>query len=273
MNASRELDVAIKLARAAGLLVSKELGKADQVDYKASVNLVTDVDRQAENLIIAGLRESFPNDAIVAEESAGEKSNTSRVWYIDPIDGTTNFVHGLPHCSVSIAMAEDGEMQRAVVYDPCKDELFHAERNAGAFLNGQPIRPSERDLLGESLWVTGFPYDRRSHLKFYLSYFEAFIVNARDVRRFGSAALDLCYVAAGRFDGFWEWKLSPWDTAAGWLIVEEAGGRVSNFAGARYDPWGPQILATNGKLHRSAMDLLATLPDAPLPKPSDREPR
>jgi myo-inositol-1(or 4)-monophosphatase len=151
----------------------------------------------------------------------------------------------------------------AVVNDPFREEMFEAERGHGASVNGRPLRVSAIEALGDALLVTGFPYDRREYLGFYLAYLEAFLETAIDVRRFGSAALDLCYVAAGRFDGFWEWKLQPWDTAAGWLIVMEAGGRISDFSGAAFDPWGPQILATNGRIHEAALGVLRGLEREP----------
>ena len=258
-----ELEVARRLALDAGKLVRASIGGAKRVDRKSPINLVTEVDHACERLIVDGLREAFPDHAIVAEESSTAVPGPGPCWYVDPIDGTTNFVHDFPHCAVSIGFALDGRIQAAVVLDPCKEEMFEAERGQGARLGGAPIGVSRMRTLEESLLVTGFPYDRRAHSSFYLSYFEAFIHAAQDVRRLGSASLDLCYVAAGRFDGFWEWKLHPWDTAAGWLIVEEAGGRVTDFDGERYDPWLPRILATNGRIHDEAVAVLGTLPAAP----------
>lgn len=260
---STELEVARRLALAAGELVRDGLGGATRVDHKSPVDLVTEIDHAAEALIIEGLREAFPDDPVVAEETEASRKHADRCWYVDPLDGTINFVHGLPHCSVSIGLAEHGRMSVAVVNDPCKNELFEAERGTPSTLNGESIAASATENLGESLLVTGLPYDRRDHLDFYLSYMEAFLHTAQDVRRFGSAALDLCYVAAGRFDGFWEWNLKPWDTAAGWLIVEQAGGRVSDFDASAYDPWMPRILATNGRVHEQALAVLAPLPTSP----------
>jgi myo-inositol-1(or 4)-monophosphatase len=259
---SAALDLARRLAREAGVLIRDALGRPQSVTEKSPVNLVTEVDRACEDLILAGIKAARPTDSIVAEETAPAKA-AGPCWYIDPIDGTTNFVHGLPHCAVSIAFAREGRIEAAVVHDPCKDETFEAARGLGATLNGQRIDVSKQLALSHSLLVTGFPYDRREHSAFYLGYFETFIHRAQDVRRFGSASLDLCYVAAGRFDGFWEWKLHPWDTAAGWLIVEEAGGRVTDFDGTSYDPWLPRILATNGAIHDEAVAVLKSLPQAP----------
>jgi myo-inositol-1(or 4)-monophosphatase len=248
-NVPQPLQIARELALKAGALVRDGLGRAEQVDRKSPVNLVTEIDHACEALILSGIRDARPGDAIVAEESADGSRPAGACWYVDPVDGTTNFVHGLPHCAVSIAFAEQGRIQAAVVNDPCKGEIFEAERGGGARLNGKPLRVSETRHLSDALLVTGFPYDRRAHAQFYLGYFEHFLHAAQDVRRFGSASLDLCYVAAGRFDGFWEWKLHPWDTAAGWLIVEEAGGRVTDFDGSAYDPWLPRIAATNAYIH------------------------
>lgn len=235
------------------------------MERKSAVDLVTEIDRAAEDIVVRGLAAAFPDHDIVAEESSPRPADGSRrCWYVDPLDGTTNFVHGLPHCAVSLAMAEpDGTVAAAVVFDPFKDEMFTATRGGGAMLNDEPIVVSRAAALDEALFVTGFPYDRRQHAKFYLAYFEAFMRRCRDVRRFGSASLDLCYVAMGRFDGFWEWRLKPWDTAAGWLIVEEAGGRVTDFDGRGYDPWLPRILATNTRVHDESLAVLADLPKSP----------
>jgi myo-inositol-1(or 4)-monophosphatase len=259
------IDVAKALARDAGKVIREASGRHRTVERKSAVDLVTEIDRAAEDIVVRGLVASFPDHDVVAEESSPRRSDGSRrCWYVDPLDGTTNFVHGLPHCAVSLAMAEpDGSIGAAVVFDPFKEEMFTAVRGGGALLNDERVGVSAAATLDEALFVTGFPYDRRQHVKFYLAYFESFIRRCRDVRRFGSASLDLCYVAAGRFDGFWEWRLKPWDTAAGWLIVEEAGGRVSDFDGSAYDPWLPRILATNGRVHAEALAVLAALPRSP----------
>ncbi len=239
------------------------IGGGKRIDYKSAVDLVTDTDRDAEALIVDGLRADFPDHTIVAEESSTGRPPEGPCWYVDPIDGTVNFVHGIPHCAVSIALIEEGRPSAAVVYDPCKEELFEAERGHGARLNGRAIGVSAAGRVADSLMVTGFPYDRREDADFYLSFFRTFMVSARDLRRFGSAALDLAYVAAGRFDGFWEFKLQPWDTAAGWLIVEEAGGMVSDMDGAAFDPWLPRILATNGSIHRECLNIIDGLSAGP----------
>lgn len=252
--------LAIDLATEAGSFLREAVGIRRAVEYKSEVDLVTEVDRRSQDMIVDRIRRAFPLDAIVAEEDQVHERHEGPCWYIDPLDGTTNFVHGLPHFAVSIAFFDEGRPVSAVVFDPCKRELFHAERGSGAWLGETRMRVSEVDNLGRSLLVTGFPYDRKESAGLYLRYFEAFLLAGQDLRRYGSASLDLCYVAAGRFDGFWEWKLHPWDTAAGWLVLEEAGGLVSDFEGGAYDPWLPHILATNGSIHRQALDLLSELP-------------
>jgi myo-inositol-1(or 4)-monophosphatase len=241
--------LACELAQAAGKLIRDAVGTRRDVEHKSAVDLVTEIDRNAQALIVDGIRAAFPGDVVVAEEDADHTRPSGPCWYVDPLDGTTNFVHALPHFAVSIAWFDDEGPRSAAVYDPCKDELFRAERGCGAFMNDAAISVSSVNDLDKALLVTGFPYDRREHAAFYLEYFREFMTSAQDLRRYGSASLDLCYVAAGRFDGFWEWKLHPWDTAAGWLVVTEAGGRVSDFDGAPYDPWLPRVLATNGLIH------------------------
>lgn len=246
-------------------MIREAVGVHSSVEHKGAVDLVTDVDLRAQAIVVDGLRAAFPHDAIVAEEDRTHEPSPGPCWYVDPLDGTTNFVHALPHFAVSIAYFDKGRPEAAAVYDPCKDELFRAARGRGAFAGrgaggpdgGSPLRVSAVETLDRALLVTGFPYDRREHAPMYLEYFREFLCNAQDLRRYGSASLDLCYVAAGRFDGFWEWKLHPWDTAAGWLVVEEAGGRVTDFDGTLYDPWLPRVVATNGTIHDEVLAVLA----------------
>lgn len=259
--------LAADLARKAGDLIADGLGRARNVSFKSEVDLVTEVDLAVQKLIVDGIRSAFPDDTIVAEEEDESQlddrkhSQHGACWYVDPIDGTTNFVHGLPHVAVSIGYLEAGRPRAAAIYDPCKDELFLAQQGSGAFLNGKRLGVSATRTLNRALLVTGFPYDRRKRLDVYLGYFRRFMRMAQDLRRSGCASLDLCYVAAGRFDGFWEWKLHPWDTAAGWLMVQEAGGLVSDFDGADYDPWLPRIVASNGHIHGQVLEVLAELSD------------
>lgn len=256
------------LALRAGGLIREALGGQRAVEFKSAVDLVTDVDRRAQALVVDGIRAAFPSDVIIAEEDVGQRPVDGPCWYVDPLDGTTNFVHALPHFAVSIAFFDRGLPVSAAVYDPCRDELFHARRGNGAFVGRQALSVSTVETLDRALLVTGFPYDRRDHIDLYLEYFREFICRAQDLRRYGSASLDLCYVAAGRFDGFWEWKLHPWDTAAGWLILEEAGGRVSDFDGGSYDPWLPRILATNASIHDQCLAVLREIEAARDPSPA-----
>lgn len=225
-----------------------------RVEYKGAVDLVTETDREVEALVTARLRAAFPDHQIVAEEASGGATahrppEDRYVWYVDPLDGTTNFAHAFPQFAVSIALAKGAERLFGIVCDPVRDETFVARKGEGATLNGVRVRVSDTDELDGALLATGFAYDRRERSEFYLSFFGEFMCRAQGLRRLGSAALDLCYVACGRFDGFWEWKLHPWDTAAGALVVREAGGHVTDFRGGAYDPFADQILASNGRIH------------------------
>jgi len=224
--------------------------KTTIVAYKNPISIVTEADQEAERRILREIRKCFPGHALLTEESPPHETNSPYRWIIDPLDGTTNFSHGLPHACVSVGLEKDGRMLMGGVWDPFKKELFFACRGRGATLNGRPITVSRRKKLIGSLLVTGFPYDRQKNARYYLSFYEKFMVRTQGIRRYGAAALDMCYVACGRFDGFWEFKLNPWDVAAGQLIVEEAGGRLSDFTGRPFDLNRPQqILCTNGCLH------------------------
>ncbi len=232
-----------------------------RIDYKSPIDLVTETDREVEALVVDRLHHAFPGHLIVAEEAAsGSRLSPpvagQSVWYLDPLDGTTNFAHDLPHFAVSLALADGPQLRFGIVCDPLRDETFVARRGSGATLNGAPIRVSTTTDLDHALLATGLPYDRRAHVDFYLNFVADFIRRTRDVRRIGSAALDLCYVACGRFDGFWEWKLRPWDTAAGVLIVREAGGAVSDFHGGAFDLYGEQTVASNGLVHTAMTEVL-----------------
>ncbi len=254
-----------RVARAAlaegGTLLRATWRERKTVEYKSAIDLVTATDREVESLIVGRLRQAFPSHRIVAEEaSAGgvieRPAATEDVWYVDPLDGTTNFAHAYPHFAISLAFAHGGETRFAIVYDPLRDETFSAEHRRGARLNGTPITVSPTPDLDGALLATGFPYDRRVHLEFYLAFFADLVRQSQGVRRNGSAALDLCYVACGRLDGFWEWKLQPWDTAAGALVVREAGGVVTDFRGGRFDAFGMQTLASNGRVHAAMVTTL-----------------
>jgi myo-inositol-1(or 4)-monophosphatase len=255
-----------RVARAAveeaGTLLRATWREAKRVEFKSAVDLVTDTDRAIEALVVARLRAAFPDDLIVAEEAHGDAPMPAprageRVWYLDPLDGTTNFAHAYPQFAVSLALADGDALRFGIVHDPVREETFVAEHGGGATLNGTPIHVSPVGELAEALVATGFPYDRRVHADFYLAFFRDFIRTTQGVRRAGAAALDLCWVACGRLDGFWEWKLHPWDVAAGTLIVREAQGAVSDFRGRPFDLFGDQTLASNGLVHAAMSRLLA----------------
>lgn len=257
MKHQKELDIALDVVREAGEIVRGSYGclGASDVTEKRANDMVTVVDLRSQDAIVAKLRAAFPGDFIVAEENLrpevndGIASDARRRWYIDPLDGTTNYIHAYPMFAVSIAMEEAGEIVVAVTYDPMRDEMFHAVRGHGAFLNAQRIGVSEISDNNRMLLATGFPFRAREFLDDYLKIFKFFFNNARGIRRAGSAAIDLAYVAAGRVDAFWELTLSPWDMAAGVLLVEEAGGRVTDFFGGTDSLDNGHIVATNGQFH------------------------
>jgi myo-inositol-1(or 4)-monophosphatase len=232
-----------------------------EIQSKDSLNnLVTEVDKKAEEAIIDVIRAEFPEHFILSEE-AGEMSTGSEYkWIIDPIDGTVNFAHGIPICCISIGLEHNGVMMLGAVFNPFMNELFFAERGKGAFLNNRPLKVSNNNQMESACLVTGFPYRWVEVHMDPISVFERFIRMGLPVRRLGSAAIDLCWVAAGRFDGFWEYNLNPWDIAAGYLIIEEAGGRISNFNGDPYSVYDKQTLATNGKIHEAMLKIINTPP-------------
>jgi myo-inositol-1(or 4)-monophosphatase len=249
-------EFAIDTARRAGALLKEHVGKVGRIEFKGAVDIVTEVDRKSEDLIMAAIRKSFPGHGILTEESPELKQDSPYKWIIDPLDGTTNYSHGFPFFCVSIGFEEAGEVTFGVVYDPMLDELYTAEKGNGAALNGKKIKVSAIDDLGRSLLATGFPYDLRASKDNNLNFFSEFAVKAQAIRRAGSAALDLCYIASGRFDGYWEMKLRPWDVAAGTLIVSEAGGRVTDFSGGPFSVYGKEFLASNGLIHEDMTRIL-----------------
>lgn len=252
-------EIAVAAAREAGALLRAHRGAARSVTAKSSpINLVTELDRQAEALVVDAIRARFPDHAILGEEGGARGASTHR-WIIDPLDGTTNFVHGLPLFSVSIGLEIAGRMAVGVVYDPSLDECFVAERGAGAFLEGRRLAVSETAELGASLLATGFPYDVRDTADNNLAEYAAFTRQNRSVRELGSAAITLAAVAAGRLDGYWELVLGPWDVAAGLLLVEEAGGRVTDLHGGPLDLAAPRIVASNGRVHDAMLRTLASV--------------
>jgi myo-inositol-1(or 4)-monophosphatase len=256
--------VAVEAARRAGAYVRSHRHAASTVDRKSSaINLVTEVDRGAEALIVSLLRNRFPDHAILGEESGQLPGSAARCWIVDPLDGTTNFVHGLPVYGVSIALVLEGRPVLGVIYDPNLDELFVGERGRGATLNGRPAHVSTTATLGDSLLATGFPYNIRESDDTNLPEFAAFARRCRVVRVLGSAALGLAAVAVGRLDGYWELRLGPWDVAAGALLVEEAGGRVTSLGGGALDLAAPSVVASNSIVHDEIARTLKDVRTAP----------
>ena len=255
------LDFAIELAREAGDVLKHYMGREKHVEFKGKANLVTAADKESEALVIRRILDRYPTHQILAEESGASGGNETAGdrWIIDPLDGTTNFAHQYPFFCVSIAFERAGQILCGAVYDPCRDEMFSGARGLGSFVNGQRLSVSNVEKLDQALVLTGFPYGVRQKMKTAMSQFEAFLFHSQAVRRGGSAALDLCYIALGRCDGFWEMDLHPWDTAAGLVILEEAGGQVTDFAGHPFSIYGKQIVASNGKIHGEMVDVLRTL--------------
>ncbi|MDJ0848046.1 MAG: inositol monophosphatase family protein [Myxococcota bacterium] len=252
------LELARSLARTAGKLQRERYETDIEIRTKSTViDLVTEVDHACEELVVGGIQRERPDDAILAEEGRGDsRDGATWRWVIDPLDGTVNYAHGYPRFCVSIGVEREGLRTVGVVYDPLLDEEYCAIRGEGATRNGRPIRVSQRDALGDALVATGFAYDVRRSERDNVDHFVSVVKHARAVRRDGSAALDLCYVAAGRFDGFWELRLHPWDVAAGLLIVDEAGGRSSDLRGEPAPASGHEVLATNGRIHEQLLELL-----------------
>ncbi len=248
----------ISTLRSAGKILHRDLGKV-KIHYKGKANLVTRVDHASETHILRNIRRKFPSHDFMAEESGRKSSGAEYLWIIDPLDGTTNFAHGYPAACVTIGILRYGVPLLGGVYDPFREELFFAQCGKGAFLNGQKIRVSRARKLDESLLITGFPYDRLQRSHFYVEFLRTFMTLSHDVRRSGSAALDLSWIAAGRADGYWEFRLNPWDVAAGFLLVQEAGGEVTDFKGCLWkEPplFGQETLATNGKIHKAMLKIL-----------------
>jgi myo-inositol-1(or 4)-monophosphatase len=252
----RYLQVAIKAAKEAGRIQKRSYGHAGKVEYKGEIDLVSDVDRLCEKAIVSTITEAFPDHDILSEETPFSGKGSAWKWIIDPIDGTTNYVREYPCFCVSIGLEVEGEMRLGVVYNPLLEELFHAQKGEGAWLNGKRIFVSRTDDLSRSFLCTGFPYDIREHIDFYLRFFREFTIRSLAIRRPGSATLDLCYLAAGRFDGFWELKLHAWDVAAASLMVTESGGRLSDFQGGPFSIYSGETLASNGVLHEKMLEVM-----------------
>jgi myo-inositol-1(or 4)-monophosphatase len=269
------------IAKEAGARLCEFLAQGVETEYKGDVDLVTVADRTVEKLIRGRLGEAFPEHGIYGEEGTRERLEGEFRWYVDPLDGTTNFTHGFPQFCVSLGLEQrpqgvrpdqDGTLVAAVIYDPMRDELFTAERGRGARLNGKPMRVSRTPELAEALVATGFP-SRKRHDNPNIHFYQEFTLRSHGVRRAGSAALDLAYVASGRMDAFWEFKLNPWDTAAGILLVEEAGGRVTDFSGGHFRLDSREILASNGLIHEELLglfsDMFAGRELTPIPTPQE----
>jgi myo-inositol-1(or 4)-monophosphatase len=255
--ASHERRVAIEAARAAGHLLVRELPRTRHVAFKgAPTNLVTEMDARAETLVVETLARAFPDDGVLAEEGSARPGRSGRRWIVDPLDGTTNYAHGVPMYAVGIGLEAAGTVALGVVYEPSRDELFVAERGAGAWLNDVRLSVSETDRLDASLLTTGFPYDIRNTPDTNLAEYGAFSVRARAVRRFGSALIDFAYVAAGRFDGFWELGLSAWDVAAGSLLIIEAGGLIADFDGEQNYLDNGRVVAGSPKVFEQLLKLV-----------------
>ncbi len=252
----RVKQVGLEAAAAAGDVLARMFGGPLDIRHKGEVDLVTEADRAAEEAAVRVIRRSFPGHGILAEEGDYGTGDSGCRWILDPLDGTTNFAHGFPWFAVSLAYEEEGEVRFGVVLHPLFKELFRAERGGGAFLNDRPLRVSATSRLDQALLATGFPYDRKKSRANNYDHFVRFQQAAQACRRPGAAALDLACTAAGRFDGYWEMKLKPWDLAAGTLLVEEAGGRVTDFGGDPCRLDGAEVLASNGLLHGAMVDLL-----------------
>ena len=272
---------AAQIAREAGALLRDYFAKGVETEYKGDVDLVTIADRSAEKLIRTRLSEVFPEHGVYGEEGTRDRLEGEFRWYVDPLDGTTNFAHGFPQFCVSMGLehrpagtepGEDGVLTAAVIYDPTRNELFTAERECGAALNGKPIHVSRVAELAEALLSTGFP-SRKRHASPNIHFYQEFTLRSHGVRRAGSAALDLAYVACGRLEAFWEFNLNPWDTAAGILLIEEAGGRVTDFGGRHFRISSDEILASNGLVHDELVglfcDMFAGRNLSPIPTPAE----
>jgi myo-inositol-1(or 4)-monophosphatase len=247
----------IEIAKQAGAIIREGFGKKLSIDFKTDeANIVTNIDKASEKLIMDFIRKEYPTHSIIAEESGSSKNSSEYNWVIDPLDGTTNFAHGLPLFSVSIGVQKNGKTIIGVIYDVMRDDIFSAEKGSGTYQDGQRIIVNNNSLLSQSLLVTGFAYNREDEYKAAVKIFGNMLTASRGVRRLGSAAIDFCYVANGVFEGFWEANLSPWDVCAGLLIVEEAGGKLTDFNNKKIDIFSNQFLASNGKIHDKMVEVI-----------------
>jgi myo-inositol-1(or 4)-monophosphatase len=250
------LDISAEIAREAGALLANYFERHIGYELKGDYDLVTEADRASERLVIERLRSHFPAHSIVAEEGGGHQGSSEFCWYVDPLDGTTNFAHGFPMYNVTMALEQAGELIAGVIFDPMRNEMFLSERGSGAYLNYRRIRVSKAERLEDSLVATGFP-SRKRHENINVHFYYQLAMITHGVRRAGSAALDLAYVASGRLDGFWEFGLNPWDMAAGVLLINESGGRCSDMLGGPVKLRGPHLLADNGAIHEGMLGVFA----------------
>ena len=252
------LETATDIAREAGALLNDFLARRIGFELKGEFDLVTEADRSSEWLIVERLKKHFPSHSVVAEEGSGSERSSEYRWYVDPLDGTTNFAHGFPMFNVTLALEHAGELIAGVIFDPVHNEMFTAEKGGGAFLNGAPICVSKVSAIESSLTATGFP-SRKRHLNVNIHFYYQVAMLSHGVRRAGAAALDLAYVACGRLDAFWEFGLNPWDMAAGILLIQEAGGLCSDMKGGHVNLRGPHLLASNGALHPAMVELFSEI--------------
>lgn len=264
INLVDALNFATETARAAGALLRDYYQRGVTTEYKGEIDLVTEADRASEALILDRIRAAYPDHAILSEESGANQQASRYQWIADPLDGTTNFAHGFPAFSVTLALLVDETLELGVTYDPLRDELFTARRGQGAWLNDRASHVSQTPLLDRALLCTGFPYDRRTNPLNNTQQFVDFLLQSQAVLRVGSAALDLAYVACGRLDGFWEFRLNAWDMAAGVLLVNEAGGHTSEPDGSPVRQWSGRVVASNGVFHAEMIDVLARRQPWPL---------
>ncbi len=249
--------VLMEATQEAGKIIQEYFQGTFKIENKEGINnLVTEVDKHSEDKIVEIIRHNFPGHSIISEEMGEHIQDSPYQWIIDPIDGTVNFAHGIPICCVSIGLKHNDDLLLGAVYNPMMNELFFAEKGKGAYLNNNPISVSKKSNFEKACLVTGFPYKWPKTYEHPIKVFERFILEGLPVRRLGSAAIDLCWVACGRFDGFWEYNLNSWDVAAGYLIVQEAGGRITNFDGEQYSVFDKQTLATNGLIHDNMLRLI-----------------
>jgi len=260
MSWEKERSVIRQIALEAGVLLKSLLGRINRIRHKGEIDLVTEADLHSEKLILESMGRQFPKDTFITEETGQHGADSERVWLIDPLDGTVNFAHELPFFAVSIALQVQGEAMLGVVHNPCTQELFEAAKGSGAFLNQRPITVSKTSELLNSLLATGFPYTMHQNPGDVIQRFNNLTIRSQGIRRIGSAAMDLCYVAAGRFAGYWEQDLKPWDTAAGAIIVEEAGGRVTDFEGNPFTPYLDTVAASNSLIHEDMLKALRLQP-------------